>query len=147
MFDTPQLDRRQLFGTGAGLLAFTALPAYARRGRFNNLGWNKVQAMLDAYVADDRLPGAVGAVARGTDDASFLFSGKIARGETRVTFITAAKAAQATAAANLVNKAAANDAGLTPRSTWSLSLDGSPSKSSRGFTNQCNLPGALASGT
>ena len=83
MFDTPQLDRRQLFGTGAGLLAFTALPAYARRGRFNNLGWNKVQAMLDAYVADDRLPGAVGAVARGTDDASFLFSGKIARGETR----------------------------------------------------------------
>ncbi len=83
MFDTPQIDRRQLFGTGAALLAFTALPAYARRGRFNNLGWNKVQAMLDGYVADDRLPGAVGAVARGTDDASFLFSGKIARGETR----------------------------------------------------------------
>ena len=83
MFDATQLDRRQLLGTGAGLLAFTAFPAHARRGRFNNLGWGKVQAMLDAYVADDRLPGAVGAIARGTDDASFLFSGKIARGETR----------------------------------------------------------------
>jgi hypothetical protein len=73
-----QLDRRQLFGTGAGLLAFTALPAYAKRARFNNFGWNKVQTMFDAYVADDRLPGAVGAVGRGTDDATFIVSGKTA---------------------------------------------------------------------
>jgi CubicO group peptidase (beta-lactamase class C family) len=78
-----KLDRRQLFGTGAGLLAFTALPAYAKRARFNNFGWNKVQTMFDAYVADDRLPGAVGAVGRGTDDASFIVSGKIGRSETR----------------------------------------------------------------
>jgi CubicO group peptidase (beta-lactamase class C family) len=78
-----QLSRRTLFGTGAGLLAFTAFPAYAKRARFNNLGWDKVQALFDAYVADDRLPGAVGAIARGTDDASFMVSGKIARGETR----------------------------------------------------------------
>jgi hypothetical protein len=58
-----QLNRRTLLGTGAGLIAFTALPAYAKRARFNNLGWDKVQALLDAYVADDRLPGAVGAIA------------------------------------------------------------------------------------
>ena len=83
MFDATQLDRRQLLGTGAGLLAFTAMPAYAKRARRNNLGWGAVQAMLDGYVGDNRLPGAVGAVARGTDDASFLFSGTIARGETR----------------------------------------------------------------
>ncbi len=78
-----QLDRRQLFGTGAGLLAFTALPAYAKRARRNNLGWGKVQTLFDAYVADDRLPGAVGAVGRGTDDASFIVSGRIARDEAR----------------------------------------------------------------
>ncbi len=78
-----QLDRRQLFGTGAGLLAFTALPAYAKRARFDNLGWGKIQALFDAYVANDRLPGAVGVVARGTDDASFIVSGNTARSETR----------------------------------------------------------------
>ena len=80
MFDA-QLDRRQIMGAGAGLLAFTAMPAFAKR--HNNLGWDKVQALFDAYVADDRLPGATAAVARGTDDASFIVSGKIARDETR----------------------------------------------------------------
>ncbi len=82
MFEA-QLDRRQVFGAGAGLLAFTALPAYAKRARHNNLGWDKVQALFDGYVADNRLPGAVAAVAHGTDDASFIVSGKIARDETR----------------------------------------------------------------
>jgi CubicO group peptidase (beta-lactamase class C family) len=89
MFDT-QLDRRQIFGAGAGLLAFTALPAHAKRAvarkitRQNNLGWDRIQALFDAYVAENKLPGAVAAVARGTDDASFLVAGTIARGETRV---------------------------------------------------------------
>jgi CubicO group peptidase (beta-lactamase class C family) len=78
-----QFDRRQLLGTGAGLLAFTAMPAYARRGRHDNVGWEKVQALFDGYVADNRLPGAVGAMAHGTDDASFIVSGKIARDEPR----------------------------------------------------------------
>ena len=78
-----QLDRRQLLGTGAGLLAFTAMPAYARPARRDNLGWAKVQTLFDGYVADNRLPGAVGAMARGTDDASFILSGKIAREEAR----------------------------------------------------------------
>jgi CubicO group peptidase (beta-lactamase class C family) len=82
MIDTV-LDRRQMFGAGAGLLAFTALPAHARRSRRNNLGWDKVQALFDGYVADNHLPGAVAAVARGTDDASFIVSGKIARDGTR----------------------------------------------------------------
>ena len=59
-----QLDRRTLFGTGAGLLAFTALPAYAKRARFNNLGWDKVQAMFDGYIAEKKVPGLVAAVAR-----------------------------------------------------------------------------------
>ena len=84
MFDA-QLDRRQIFGAGAGLLAFSALPAHAKRAlaRANNIGWSDIQTMFDAYVADKRLPGAVAAVARGTDDARFLFAGTIARDDTR----------------------------------------------------------------
>ncbi len=39
--------------------------------------------MFDTYVAEKRLPGAVAAVGRGTDDASFLFAGAIARDEPR----------------------------------------------------------------
>ncbi len=82
MFEA-QLDRRQIFGAGAGMLAFTAVPALARQARRNNLGWDRVQALFDGYVADKRLPGAVGAVARGSDDASFILSGRIARDESR----------------------------------------------------------------
>ena len=82
MFEA-QLDRRQLFGTGAGLLAFTAMPAYAKRARRNNLGWEKIQAMFDSYVAEKKLPGLVAAVARGTDDASFLVAGTIASNDAR----------------------------------------------------------------
>jgi CubicO group peptidase (beta-lactamase class C family) len=88
MFDAA-LDRRQIFGAGAGLLAFTALPAHAKRRlaspstRRNNLGWDKVQELFDAYVADKKLPGTVAAVARGTDDASFLVAGTIARDDLR----------------------------------------------------------------
>jgi CubicO group peptidase (beta-lactamase class C family) len=85
------LDRRQLFGGAAGLLALTALPAHAKRAvrvqdplaRRNNLGWDKVQAMFDGYVAEKKVPGLVAAVARGTDDASFIVSGTIARDDTR----------------------------------------------------------------
>ncbi len=84
MFDA-RVDRRQIFGATTGILAFSALPAFARQAvaRRDNLGWAKVQAVLDGYVADDRLPGAVGAIGRGTDDASFLFSGTIARDSKR----------------------------------------------------------------
>lgn len=84
MFDA-QLDRRQIFGAGAGLLAFSAFPAHAKRklAQTNNLGWSGIQTMFDAYVADKRLPGAVAAIGRGTDDASFLFAGTIARDDPR----------------------------------------------------------------
>ena len=84
MFET-QIDRRQMFGAGAGLLAFTALPAHAKSHaeRTEKLRWQKVQALLDGYVADDRLPGAVASVGLGTDAPTFLLSGKISRNETR----------------------------------------------------------------
>ena len=39
--------------------------------------------MFDTYVADKRLPGAVAALARGTDEASFLIAGTIARDDPR----------------------------------------------------------------
>jgi CubicO group peptidase (beta-lactamase class C family) len=80
------LDRRQIFGGAAGLLAFTALPAHAKRAalpRRNNLGWDKVQALFDNYVAEKKTPGLVAAIARGTDDASFIVSGTIARDDPR----------------------------------------------------------------
>ncbi len=82
---SPDLGRRQLLGGAAGLFAFAALPAHAKRAvlRRNDLGWGTVQTLFDAYVADNRLPGAVAAIARGTDDASFRFAGTIARGDAR----------------------------------------------------------------
>ncbi len=76
-------DRRQLIAAGTGLLAFAALPAHARATRRDTLGWDNVQTLFDAYVADDRLPGAVAAVARGTDDARVIASGRIARDQPR----------------------------------------------------------------
>jgi len=83
----PMFDRRQVFAAGSGLLAFGALPALARdkvvAARQNDLGWDAVQAMLDGYVGDDRIPGGVGAVARGSEDAQFLTAGTLARGNTR----------------------------------------------------------------
>ena len=82
---TTQFDRRALISGSAGLLAFAALPAQARSSatRRDNLGWAKVQAMLDSYVADKKIPGGVGAIARGTDDASFIVSGTIAADSSR----------------------------------------------------------------
>lgn len=86
-----QIDRRHILGGAAAALAFTALPAHAKRAprarnplaRSNNLGWDRVQAMFDSYVAEKRVPGLVGSIARGTDDASFIVSGTIARDDTR----------------------------------------------------------------
>ena len=82
-----EFDRRHILGVGAGALAFTACPAFARKRppvvRQNNLGWDKVQAMLDGYVAEKRIPGGAAAVGRGTDDASFLVAGTIAKDSPR----------------------------------------------------------------
>ncbi len=76
MFDA-RLDRRQLFGAAALFGGLAATPAWAR-SRVNRGGWDKVQALLDDYVASKKLPGLLGAVARGTDDADFLMSGTLA---------------------------------------------------------------------
>ena len=79
------IDRRLFLGTatGAGALALLPSAALARLRRDNAAGWPKVQAMLDAYVSDGRLPGAVGAVGRGTDDAEFVVAGTLARDNPR----------------------------------------------------------------
>ena len=76
MFEA-QLDRRQLFGAAALFGGMAATPAWAR-SRVNRGGWDKVQALFDDYVATKKLPGLVGAVARGTDDADFLIAGTLA---------------------------------------------------------------------
>ena len=79
------LDRRQLFSGGAGALALVGLPAYAQPvvARRDNLGWDQLQAFLNSFATDKKLPGLVAAVARGTDDASFLMTGTIAADSTR----------------------------------------------------------------
>ncbi len=78
------LDRRQFIGSAAFIAALTASPALARRLARTNAGqWDKVGALLRDYVATDRLPGAAAAVARGTDDAEFLFAGTVGRGRAR----------------------------------------------------------------
>lgn len=76
-----QLDRRQLLFGAAGLGAAGALPswAYAR----TSARWPQVQALLDGYVADGRLPGAAAAIARGTEPPVFLTAGTLARDNTR----------------------------------------------------------------
>lgn len=76
MFDS-RLDRRRFLGSAALFGGLAAKPAWAL-ARANRGGWEKVQALLDDYVATKKLPGLVGAVARGTDDANFLMSGTLA---------------------------------------------------------------------
>jgi CubicO group peptidase (beta-lactamase class C family) len=79
MLDTV-IDRRLFLGTAAGAGALALLPriAFARLAN-DPVAWAKVQANLDAYVADNRLPGAAAAIGRGTDPAQFLSAGTIAR--------------------------------------------------------------------
>ncbi|MBA3897203.1 MAG: beta-lactamase family protein [Sphingomonadaceae bacterium] len=77
-----RLDRRQFVGAGLGLGALSLLPAPVF-ARIVASDWSKVQAALDAYVADDRLPGAAAAVGYGTDPATFLAAGKLARDNPR----------------------------------------------------------------
>ncbi len=81
MFDT-RLDRRQFFGSAALFGGLSAVPGFAL-ARANAGNWDKVQALLADYVATDKLPGLVGAVARGTDDADFLMAGTLARDSKR----------------------------------------------------------------
>ncbi len=81
------LDRRHFLtaAAGAGGLAFLPGAALARHGhgpahlraRDNARQWPTVQALLDSYVRDVKLPGAGAAIGRGTDDAVFLNAGRL----------------------------------------------------------------------
>lgn len=73
-----RIDRRGFLGGAAALGALAAFPASARGS-----GWPGVQALLDSYVDDGRLPGVAGAIGRGTDPAVFLSAGTIARDSRR----------------------------------------------------------------
>jgi CubicO group peptidase (beta-lactamase class C family) len=79
-----RLDRRQFFGAAALAGSLAAAPGWAQALARTNAGdWARVQALLDRYVADNKVPGAAAAIARLTDDADFLVTGTLARGSTR----------------------------------------------------------------
>jgi CubicO group peptidase (beta-lactamase class C family) len=73
------LDRRRFLTAAGGIGALSLLPtsALAQLARDNAPDWSKVQALLDSYVRDVKLPGVGAAIGRGTDDAVFLQSGAI----------------------------------------------------------------------
>ncbi len=79
-----RLDRRQFFGLAGLAGAFAASPALARKIVRANAGeWARVQKLLEAYVAENKVPGIAAALARGTDDADFLVAGTVGRGRDR----------------------------------------------------------------
>ncbi len=80
------IGRRHVLTSSAALVALSASPALARRAvlaRDNRHGWPQIQALMDAYVADGRVPGLAAAIGHGTDDAEFLFAGTIAKNSKR----------------------------------------------------------------
>ena len=77
------IDRRRFIG-GLGLATgLTALPtmasARARRG-----DWAAVRTLIDAWVAERKVPGLAAALGHGTDAADFLVAGTIANDSTRL---------------------------------------------------------------
>ncbi len=70
-------DRRRFLGLAGGAGALSLLPAQAlaQLARDNAGDWTKVQALLDRYVREVKLPGVGAAIGRGTDDAVFLQAG------------------------------------------------------------------------
>lgn len=82
MFDAA-LDRRQFLGATAlaGAVALSPGWAWAREAGSK---WTGVQALLDGYIAEDKLPGAAAAIGRGTEAAEFLVAGKVGRGRDRM---------------------------------------------------------------
>lgn len=81
MFDAA-LDRRQFLGATAlaGAIALSPGWAWAREAGSK---WTGVQALLDGYVAEDKVPGLAAAIGRGTDPADFLVAGTVGRGRDR----------------------------------------------------------------
>jgi CubicO group peptidase (beta-lactamase class C family) len=81
-----ELRRREVFVGGAGALAFGAMPAFAKKAKIVApvVGeWASVKAMLDGYVADHKIPGGAGAVARGAENPHFFASGLGGKSGTR----------------------------------------------------------------
>ena len=79
MFDQA-IDRRRVLGGGAMLGAtMLARPAWALSPAIPDPAVAAVDALFEAYIADDRLPGAVGAIGRGTLAANFAVRGKQGR--------------------------------------------------------------------
>jgi CubicO group peptidase (beta-lactamase class C family) len=81
-----EVHRRELFVGGAGALAFTAFPAFAKKAAIAPLptaDWATVQAMLIGYVTEGKIPGGAGAVARGAGEPRFLAAGIGGREGTR----------------------------------------------------------------
>ena len=72
-----ELNRRHFIGATALASGFLAAPSWARRGISS--AWSTVQAYLDQKVASKYIPGDGGAIARGTDQADFLVSGRLSK--------------------------------------------------------------------
>ncbi len=72
---------RRLFLSGSGALAAAyAAPAFAKRkGSKKAAQWIGVQTMLDKTVADKYVPGAAGAIARGTEEPVFFTAGTLSK--------------------------------------------------------------------
>src|SRR6476469_1719015 len=74
------IDRRQLLGGGAVLGAgIVARPAWARWSAPADPAIARSQTLFDAYIADDRLPGAVGVIGHGIGAPSFVPRGQQGR--------------------------------------------------------------------
>lgn len=72
-----ELNRRHFIGAAALASGFLATPSWARRGISSV--WSTVQDYLDQKVASKFIPGDGGAIARGTDQADFLVSGRLSK--------------------------------------------------------------------
>ena len=72
-----ELNRRHFIGAAALASGFLATPSWARRGISS--AWSAVQDYLDQKVSSKFIPGDGGAIARGTDQADFLASGRLSK--------------------------------------------------------------------
>lgn len=72
-----ELNRRHFISATALASGFLATPSWARRGISS--AWSTVQDYLDQKVASKFIPGDGGAIARGTDQADFLVSGRLSK--------------------------------------------------------------------
>lgn len=71
------LNRRHFIGATALAGGFVAAPAWAKRTVATT--WPGIQAFLDQQVSTRYVPGGGGAIARGTDQADFLVSGRLSQ--------------------------------------------------------------------